>query len=65
MGSGHSHSHAISPTQNTRPLWIALGLTSTFLVAELIAGIITNSLALISDAAHMFADAAEIGRAHV
>ena len=60
MGSGHSHSHAISPTQNARPLWIALGLTSTFLVAELIAGIMTNSLALISDAAHMFTDAAAL-----
>ena len=60
MGSGHSHSHTVSPTQNTSRLWIALGLTSTFLVAELIAGIMTNSLALISDAAHMFTDAAAL-----
>lgn len=60
MGSGHSHSHAISPEQSTRPLWIALGLTSTFLIAEAIAGVMTNSLALISDAAHMFTDAAAL-----
>jgi cobalt-zinc-cadmium efflux system protein len=33
-------------------------LTSCFLVAEVVGGILTQSLALISDAAHMFTDAA-------
>lgn len=60
MGGGHSHSHAIGEGQNARPLWIALILTSAFLVAELIGGIMTNSLALISDAAHMFTDTAAL-----
>lgn len=58
MGSGHSH--AVNVGQNERPLWIALGLTTAFLVAELVGGILTNSLALISDAAHMFTDTAAL-----
>ncbi len=58
MGSGHSH--AAQQGQNERPLWIALVLTTTFLVAEIIGGILTNSLALISDAAHMFTDSAAL-----
>lgn len=58
MGSGHSH--AVNVGQNERPLWIALGLTTAFLVAEIVGGILTNSLALISDAAHMFTDTAAL-----
>jgi len=58
MGAGHSH--AAQPGQNERPLWIALILTTVFLVAEIIGGILTNSLALISDAAHMFTDTAAL-----
>lgn len=58
MGSGHSH--AAQPGQNERPLWIALILTTAFLIAEIIGGILTNSLALISDAAHMFTDSAAL-----
>ena len=54
------HSHAVVEGQNEKPLWIALGLTTTFLIAEVIGGILTNSLALISDAAHMFTDAAAL-----
>ena len=46
--------------QGERPLWIALILTSAFLIAEVIGGILTNSLALISDAAHMFTDSAAL-----
>jgi cobalt-zinc-cadmium efflux system protein len=57
MGAGHSH---VSANQNERSLWIALGLTTGFLIAEVIGGIVTGSLALISDAAHMFTDAAAL-----
>ncbi|WP_017760309.1 cation diffusion facilitator family transporter [Pseudacidovorax intermedius] len=62
MSSGHSHSHAPAAIQpgKERPLWIALILTSTFLVAEVVGGVVTGSLALISDAAHMFTDAAAL-----
>ena len=57
---GHDHSHAVVTEGNARKLTIALILTSTFLVIEVIAGIITQSLALLSDAAHMFTDAAAL-----
>lgn len=55
-GTGHGHSHGRGAT--ARQLSIALILTSAFLVAEVVGGILTQSLALISDAAHMFTDAA-------
>ena len=60
MGSGHDHAHNHAAGANTKMLAIALGLTSTFLVAELIGAFVFNSLALLSDAAHMFTDAAAL-----
>ena len=59
MSSGHSH--ALPKDKNEGTLWIALGLTTTFLVAEVAAGLLLNSLALLTDAAHMFTDAAALG----
>lgn len=53
---GTEHSHAIPKTTHEGPLFTALILTSIFLIAEVIGGIVTGSLALISDAAHMFTD---------
>jgi cobalt-zinc-cadmium efflux system protein len=61
MSGGHSH--AIPATGNERALWMALGLTSTFLIAEVIAGVVFQSLALLADAAHMFTDAAALASA--
>ena len=46
---------------NIKKLKLVLGITSAYLVVEIVAGILTNSLALISDAGHMFTDAAGIG----
>lgn len=62
MSSGHSHAPALgqSGAPHQRSLWIALALTSTFMVAEVIGGLVTGSLALISDAAHMFTDTAAL-----
>lgn len=57
---GHDHSHAVVTESNAKKLTFALILTSTFLVIEVIAGFITQSLALLSDAAHMFTDAAAL-----
>jgi cobalt-zinc-cadmium efflux system protein len=54
MGAGHDH--GTGEISYERPLWWALGLTTTFLVAEVVGGLLTNSLALISDAAHMMTD---------
>lgn len=56
MGAEHDHTAG----KSERSLWIALGLTSSILIAETIGGIVTGSLALISDAAHMLTDAAAL-----
>jgi cobalt-zinc-cadmium efflux system protein len=54
MNAGHDH--GADEIRHERPLWWAFGLTATFLVAEVAGGIMTNSLALLSDAAHMLTD---------
>lgn len=54
MGSGHDH--GTTAIRHERPLWWALGLTGGFLIAEVIGAFLTNSLALLSDAAHMGTD---------
>lgn len=56
-GAGHDHTAGAS----SRSLTIALALTGTFLIAELVGAWLFNSLALLSDAAHMFTDAAALG----
>jgi cobalt-zinc-cadmium efflux system protein len=59
-GQQHVHSHIPQGEGNERALLIALGLTTVFLIAEIAGGILTNSLALLSDAAHMFTDTAAL-----
>lgn len=44
-----------------RALTITLAITATYCLVELAGGIVTNSLALLSDAGHMFADVAALG----
>lgn len=50
------HEHGLLDQGITRGLIIAIGLTAVTLIAELIGGFWTNSLALLSDAAHVFMD---------
>ena len=57
MSAGHDHG---ASSANERNLWIVLGLTTAFMLAEIAGGVLTKSLALISDAAHMFTDAAAL-----
>ena len=56
---GHSHAeHARAGADtDTRRLGIALALVVGFMVAEVVTGILAQSLALLSDAAHMLTDA--------
>ncbi|WP_045736676.1 cation diffusion facilitator family transporter [Xanthomonas sp. MUS 060] len=54
---GHDHNHAPTQIRHEAPLWWALGLTAMFLMVEVVGGLVTNSLALLSDAAHMATDA--------
>lgn len=61
LGAGHSHttttpSGTAAGRHKTRLLW-TLTLTSTFMVVEVIGGLVTGSLALLADAAHMLTDA--------
>ena len=55
---GHSHNHGHS--QNKKALMIAFILTTGFMIAEVISGLINNSLALLSDAGHMISDAVSL-----
>lgn len=56
--AGHDHDH----TRDAKPAQLAkaLAITGAFLVVEVIGGILTGSLALLSDAAHMFTDTAAL-----
>ncbi|POF41160.1 cation transporter [Pseudomonas laurylsulfativorans] len=54
MSAGHSHGEVRAGHE--KKLWIALALTTSFMVAEVIGAFITGSLALLSDAAHMLTD---------
>lgn len=57
------HSHVSAGARHKRPLAIALGLTATYMVVEVVGGVIFNSLALLSDAGHMLTDVAGLGMA--
>ncbi len=58
--SHHGHSHGASADADRKKLTIALLLILCFMAAEVVTGILANSLALLSDAAHMLTDAAAI-----
>jgi cobalt-zinc-cadmium efflux system protein len=60
QGHSHGHSHGSDGTPATR-LKIALAITFVILIAEVIGGILTNSLALLADAGHMLTDVGAIG----
>ncbi|KFN49108.1 cation diffusion facilitator family transporter [Arenimonas composti] len=62
---GHDHQHVPADIRHERPLWIALGLTAGFLLVELFVAWLANSLALLSDAAHMATDTLALGIALV
>jgi cobalt-zinc-cadmium efflux system protein len=59
----HGHHHAVAADADRRRLAVALALILAFLVAEVVAGILADSLALLSDAAHMLTDAASLALA--
>lgn len=64
MPHGHDHCHHhhhAGDIRHEKTLWIALALTAGFLLAEVAGGIVFNSLALLSDAAHMMTDVVALG----
>ena len=61
---GHAHDHAAELREaSRRSLIIAFVLIAGFMVAEIIGGIMSGSLALLADAGHMATDAASIALA--
>lgn len=60
---GHGHDHRHGQTSSIVRLQGALALTVSFFVVEVIAGIATGSLALLSDAAHMLTDSGALALA--
>ncbi len=62
MAHSHAgHSHRVSPEGDSRRLVAALVLMLAVMALEIAGGVVGHSLALLSDAAHMLADAAALG----
>ena len=66
----HVHEHAYSQAvahlaavraRNTRVLAVVLGLTLAFTAVEIVGGLLTDSLALLAEAAHMLSDNLALG----
>ena len=68
-GPGHGHGHGARAAtvpgpdraRSTRALRLTLALTATFTVVEVVGGIVSGSLALLADAAHMLSDNLSLG----
>jgi cobalt-zinc-cadmium efflux system protein len=64
-GHGAAHTHGPSRDADLRFLVAALTLLLVFLVAEVVAGILSHSLALLTDAGHLVTDAGALALAVV
>ncbi len=62
MSATHTHVPRAG-RRHLRPLAISFGLVAGFMVVEAVAGVLTGSIALISDAGHMATDALGLGMA--
>ena len=69
MSAVHAHGHdhprvpragALDRAAQRRRLTIALSLAATYMVAEVVGGLVTGSLALLADAGHMLSDVAAL-----
>ncbi|RKN51012.1 cation diffusion facilitator family transporter [Micromonospora endolithica] len=66
MGAGHDHHHGSitdAAHRRTGRLWAAFALLGALMVVEAVTALRTGSLALLSDAGHMFTDVLGIGMA--
>lgn len=59
---GHDHGHA-DRSRDARALGTVLALTAGFAVLELVGGLVSGSVALVADAAHMASDAGSLALA--
>ena len=67
MSGEHGHSHGAAAgragARHAGQLWMAFGVVAAFFVIEAVAGVLTGSLALLSDAGHMLTDVLGLGMA--
>lgn len=56
----HDHAPGIRGASNQRLLAVSLTLTATVMIVQIIGAILTGSLALLADAAHMFTDSSAL-----
>src|SRR3954452_15054872 len=65
MGDDHGHAHVDlrAGARHAGRLWWSFGLITGFLVVQVVVGLATGSLALLSDAGHMATDAIGLGMA--
>ena len=61
--AAHGHGGSVDGGGTRRRLIVTLALVSTYMVAEVIGGLMSNSLALLADAGHMLSDAGAIALA--
>ncbi|MBP1153388.1 MULTISPECIES: cation diffusion facilitator family transporter [unclassified Paenibacillus] len=57
---GHHHHHDPAREGNKKGLTIALSITASIMLLEFFGGLVTGSLALLSDAGHMLSDAGSL-----
>jgi Co/Zn/Cd efflux system component len=55
------HRHAAESAATGRRLAVTLVLVAAYMVAEVVGGLVSNSLALLADAGHMLSDTAALG----
>ena len=60
MGHDHHH-HGVSAQADRRRLGVALSILLVFAVAEVVAGLLSGSVALLADAGHIVSDAGALG----
>ena len=57
MPHDHHHHHALPEDGGDRNLWLATGVNLALTLAQIVAGVVSGSLALIADAIHNLSDA--------
>lgn len=65
MGQSHDHGHSHHGTSNQKAMGWSFLIISVFMVAEAVGGLLTNSLALLSDAGHMLSDSTALGLSYL
>lgn len=58
--SHHDHEHIISPAGNGTAFIVGISLNVLFIIIEVVAGIVNNSMSLLTDAGHNLSDVASL-----